>query len=581
MQRSIVNADFWADPSCLLVQDSTTLQQRAQWAVSRLNRAIQDVSSAPEWNNRVRFVTINSAFKGHEGAAPNCGGSTPLIDDTYIQYPDFGIEFWSRALHQDRREQLLKGSDCIHPNDAGAQVYANGSGSVSGVFDAAQRLLPLSIPKSLQQSPQAQEDARLSVATTQGGDCCTAHDSPSCAVNSCAACVCAPDSACCDTAWNTFCVEDAKTVCAEAGQCGSIVGPTNTPAPTATPGGDCMATHSGPGCDTPQCQSCVCGGDLSCCTGTWDDFCVAAALGSCAPSCVAGVPSPTPTTVPTPGGDCCVAHVGAGCDSNACQSCVCDADPDCCANSWDQFCLNLVGDTCASSCVCAPNPTLTPQPTDTPIPTPTGVTPTPTSTVQATPTAGGDCCARRDGRGCDATDCQSCVCGTDVSCCTVGWNDRCLADAAGTCASACSCALLGTPILMPSQTNTPTQEPTPIPIGSNTPTASATPIQTAMSTPSFTAGTSTATATSTNTPTKPATITATPTPTETPPAAGVCIGDCDGNGQVTVDEILTMVNIAVGKTPITKCDADNANHDDQITIDKILTAVNNALNGCP
>ena len=59
-----------------------------------------------------------------------------------------------------------------------------------------------------------------------------------------------------------------------------------------------------------------------------------------------------------------------------------------------------------------------------------------------------------------------------------------------------------------------------------------------------------------------------------------CVGDCDGNGQVTVDETLTMVNIALGNAPVTACEAGDANHDGQITIDEILAAVNNALNGC-
>jgi len=67
----------------------------------------------------------------------------------------------------------------------------------------------------------------------------------------------------------------------------------------------------------------------------------------------------------------------------------------------------------------------------------------------------------------------------------------------------------------------------------------------------------------------------TPTPTPRP-----CVGDCNGDGHVTVDEILTMVNIALGNTPVTTCEAGDANHDGQITIDEIFTAVNNALNGC-
>jgi CSLREA domain-containing protein len=59
-----------------------------------------------------------------------------------------------------------------------------------------------------------------------------------------------------------------------------------------------------------------------------------------------------------------------------------------------------------------------------------------------------------------------------------------------------------------------------------------------------------------------------------------CVGDCNGDGTVTVDDILTMVNITLGNTSVTTCEAGDANHDGQITVDEILTAVNNALNGC-
>ena len=62
--------------------------------------------------------------------------------------------------------------------------------------------------------------------------------------------------------------------------------------------------------------------------------------------------------------------------------------------------------------------------------------------------------------------------------------------------------------------------------------------------------------------------------------SATCCGDCNGDGQVTVDEILTMVNIALGDTPVTTCEPGDANHDGQITVDEILAAVNQALNGC-
>jgi len=47
-----------------------------------------------------------------------------------------------------------------------------------------------------------------------------------------------------------------------------------------------------------------------------------------------------------------------------------------------------------------------------------------------------------------------------------------------------------------------------------------------------------------------------------------------------VDEILTLVNIALSNANLSTCVAGDANHDGQITVDEILTAVNNALTGC-
>ena len=63
-------------------------------------------------------------------------------------------------------------------------------------------------------------------------------------------------------------------------------------------------------------------------------------------------------------------------------------------------------------------------------------------------------------------------------------------------------------------------------------------------------------------------------------AHDVCVGDCNDDGSVTVDEILSMVNMALGDSPIAACQAGDANGDGHNTVDEILTAVNNALNGC-
>ena len=64
-----------------------------------------------------------------------------------------------------------------------------------------------------------------------------------------------------------------------------------------------------------------------------------------------------------------------------------------------------------------------------------------------------------------------------------------------------------------------------------------------------------------------------------PPAGSV--GDCNDDGDVTIDELIKGVNIALGAFPVTTCAAFDANGDDSVTIDELIAAVNNALGGSP
>lgn len=63
-------------------------------------------------------------------------------------------------------------------------------------------------------------------------------------------------------------------------------------------------------------------------------------------------------------------------------------------------------------------------------------------------------------------------------------------------------------------------------------------------------------------------------------AHALCVGDCNNDGEVTVDELVTMVNIALGTIHVSTCQAGDANHDAEITVDEIIAGVNNALMGC-
>lgn len=65
-----------------------------------------------------------------------------------------------------------------------------------------------------------------------------------------------------------------------------------------------------------------------------------------------------------------------------------------------------------------------------------------------------------------------------------------------------------------------------------------------------------------------------------PTAAQPCAGDCDGDGEVTIDQVLTLVNIALGGGATSSCEAGDVDGDGSITIDEIVAAVSNALSGC-
>jgi hypothetical protein len=60
-----------------------------------------------------------------------------------------------------------------------------------------------------------------------------------------------------------------------------------------------------------------------------------------------------------------------------------------------------------------------------------------------------------------------------------------------------------------------------------------------------------------------------------------CVGDCNGNRIVTVDELIKGVNIALGSLALTECPAFDRNKNLVVTVDELIVGVNNALTGCP
>jgi len=136
-----------------------------------------------------------------------------------------------------------------------------------------------------------------------------------------------------------------------------------------------------------------------------------------------------------------------------------------------------------------------------------------------------------------------------------------------------------TPTNTPSSTPTITQSRSVTPTRTATLSPSATETQLAPSTPT---PPSTPLTVSSHTPsqTKTATrgISSTPTETGGPPPA--CPGDCTADGNVTVDELVRGVNIALGIQATESCASFDRNNDGSVTVDELVRAVNAALNGC-
>lgn len=65
-------------------------------------------------------------------------------------------------------------------------------------------------------------------------------------------------------------------------------------------------------------------------------------------------------------------------------------------------------------------------------------------------------------------------------------------------------------------------------------------------------------------------------PTSLPP----CVGDCDASREVTVDEILVGVSVALGQRPLAACAPFDRDADLELTVDELVSGVDAALNGC-
>src|SRR6185369_17864901 len=64
-------------------------------------------------------------------------------------------------------------------------------------------------------------------------------------------------------------------------------------------------------------------------------------------------------------------------------------------------------------------------------------------------------------------------------------------------------------------------------------------------------------------------------------ARAACPGDCDGDGRVTIAELVTLVNMALATAGTDRCPNGDLDGDGAISIDELVSAVGASLRGCP
>lgn len=189
--------------------------------------------------------------------------------------------------------------------------------------------------------------------------------------------------------------------------------------------------------------------------------------------------------------------------------------------------------------------------------------------------ANGNCQPANLGTACDDFD----PCTTASSCQSLEGRGFCLA---GTPSAASPTATVPPTVTSTQAVSTATHTHTRVPTATppvQTPTAAANTPTPAGPTATPPAGTPTAVL---DTPT-PGDSTTTPTEGSgaTPTPDGLaCVGDCNGNNVVAINELIIGVNIALGNAVVGQCSSFDRNGNGAVAINELISGVNNALNGC-
>lgn len=245
------------------------------------------------------------------------------------------------------------------------------------------------------------------------GSCCEKGEGPGCQETGCQDLVCQFDSFCCSFQWEALCVLLAHDMC---GECGGQYP------------GQCCQPHLTPGCNDQEIMDCVCAQDPVCCDEQWDDICAAQVVefgcDSCGlePLCGDHICEGGENCYLCPAdcgpctGDCCVPQDGPGCQDLEVMMCVCDFNPSCCLDLWNQGCTDQVEKLNCGSC--------------TPVPFCGDLICLDDENCQTCPEdcgeCAGPCCEPHLAPMCDQPDVAECVCSQAPHCCSLGWDETCV-----------------------------------------------------------------------------------------------------------------------------------------------------------
>lgn len=129
----LFQASFFGKGNLLCLQPFDSCYARTEYAVHSLNLALIDIWEKLGQPPRLQIAAVHDAFHGHESpqaglqmGIKTCGYNTPGIKDTWIQYPTDPQSISNPSLPEELRKLTGPWSgDCFHPNEAGAQAYAN------------------------------------------------------------------------------------------------------------------------------------------------------------------------------------------------------------------------------------------------------------------------------------------------------------------------------------------------------------------------------------------------------------------------------------------------------------------------